>query len=89
MTVARTNTGPPWSLWTVQFLTSAMVLGYAIIFWGQVVPPCITRWWRPWVVLIATILFLMVKLSHPYIGEISTSPEPLREVIRLPSASPA
>ena len=37
VTVARTDTGPPWSLWTVQFLTSAMVLGYAIIFGGQVV----------------------------------------------------
>jgi hypothetical protein len=24
-----------------------------------------------------------VQLSHPYIGEIGTSPEPLREVIRV------
>jgi len=40
-------------------------------------------------VLIATILFLIVELSHPYIGEIATSPEPLREVIHVLSPSPA
>jgi hypothetical protein len=29
-----------------------------------------------------------VELSHPYIGEISTSPEPLRAVIQLLSQPP-
>jgi hypothetical protein len=33
--------------------------------------------------LVAANLFLVVQLSHPYIGEIGTSPEPLREVIRV------
>ena len=37
VTVARTDTGPPWSLWVVQFITSAMVLGYAIVFGGKVI----------------------------------------------------
>ena len=35
VTVARTDTGPPWSLWAVNFLTSAMVLGSAIIYGGK------------------------------------------------------
>jgi hypothetical protein len=34
-------------------------------------------------VLIASNLFLVLQLSHPYVGEIATSPEPLREVIRI------
>ena len=38
-------------------------------------------------VLIACVLFLMVVLSHPYIGEIATSPEPLREVVAFLSPS--
>ena len=35
-----------------------------------------------------TILFLVMMLSHPFICEIATSPEPLREVIRVLSANP-
>jgi len=35
LTVARTDTGPPWSLWMVNFLTSGMVLGCAIVFGGK------------------------------------------------------
>jgi hypothetical protein len=30
----------------------------------------------------------VVELSHPYLGEIATSPEPLKEVIQVLSASP-
>ncbi len=40
-------------------------------------------------VLVAAELFLVVELSHPFIGEIATSPEPLREVVQLLSPSPA
>ena len=40
-------------------------------------------------VLIATILFLIVELSHPYLGEIATSPAPPRDVIRVLSQPPA
>jgi hypothetical protein len=32
-------------------------------------------------VLISSILFLLVELSCPYLGEIATSPAPLRQVI--------
>ena len=40
-------------------------------------------------VLIASILSLMVELAHPYIGEIATSPEPLREAIAFLSPPPS
>jgi hypothetical protein len=33
--------------------------------------------------LVTSNLFLIVELSQPYIGEISTSPEPLRAVIQV------
>jgi len=33
-------------------------------------------------------LFLVLDLSYPFIGELATSPEPLREVIQVASGSP-
>jgi hypothetical protein len=33
-------------------------------------------------VLVAVNLFLVAELSHPFIGEIGTSSDPLQEVIR-------
>jgi hypothetical protein len=39
-------------------------------------------------VLVGAQLFLVLELSHPFMGEIGTSPEPLREVIRVLSATP-
>jgi len=35
VTVACTDTGAPWSLWLVNFVTSALVLGCAIIYGGK------------------------------------------------------
>jgi hypothetical protein len=81
VTLARTDTGPPWSLWAVQFVTSAMVLGYAILFGGKSSGVHFAMV-ATLGVLVATILFLMVELSHPYIGEISTSPEPITAVVQ-------
>ena len=79
---ARTDIGPPWSLWVVIFVTTGMVLGCAIIY-GVENP----RIHYPMVatigMLVAVNLFLVLQLSHPYVGELSTSPEPLREVIRV------
>jgi hypothetical protein len=40
-------------------------------------------------VLIAAELFLVVELSHPFIGEIAISPEPLREAIHVLSPNAA
>jgi hypothetical protein len=39
-------------------------------------------------VLLATDLFLVVELSHPYIGDTATSPESLRAAIQVLSAPP-
>lgn len=32
-------------------------------------------------VLVAANLFLILELAHPYVGEVATSPQPLRNVI--------
>jgi hypothetical protein len=85
---ARTDVGPPWSLWAVIFLTSGLLLGCAIVY-GVEKPAMHYTMVAVLGVLVAAELFLVVELSHPYIGEIATSPEPLREVIQVLSPSPA
>lgn len=83
---ARTDVGPPWSLWAVIFLTSGLLLGGAIIYG---VERRITHYTMVAIlgVLVGAQLFLVLELSHPFIGEIATSPEPLREVIRFLSTN--
>lgn len=77
---ARDDTGPPWPLWAVIFLTSGMVLGTAIIYG---VERRVLHY--PMVVVVgvvvATNLFLVLELSHPYVGAVSTTSDPLQEVI--------
>jgi hypothetical protein len=85
---ARTDIGPPWSLWAVIFLTSGLLLGCAIVY-GVEKPAMHYTMVATLGMLVAAELFLVVELSHPYIGEIATSPEPLREVIHVLSPSPA
>lgn len=85
---ARIDLGPPWSLWVVILLTSAMVLGCAIMY-GVEKPAMDYAMVATLGVLVGAALFLVVDLSYPYIGEISTSPEPLREVIQVLSPSTA
>jgi Protein of unknown function (DUF4239) len=79
---AREDAGPPWPLWTVILLTSALVLGTAIIY-GVEKP----RMHYPMVVIVGLIvaanLFLILELSYPYAGEISTTSDPLQEVLRV------
>ena len=78
--MARTNTGPTWSLWGVVFLVSGLVLGFAVIIGesqGRMHFVMVTAV----SVLVAVILFLITELSHPFLGEIGTSPEPMRAVI--------
>jgi hypothetical protein len=76
---ARDDTGPPWPLWAVIFLTSAMVVGTVVIY--GVERPALHY---PMVAIVGTIvaanLFLVLQLSHPYVGVIATSPDPLQEV---------
>jgi O-antigen/teichoic acid export membrane protein len=85
---AHMDVGPPWSLWVVILLTSAMVLGCAIIY-GVEKPAMDYAMVATVGVLVAAALFLVVDLSYPFVGEMSTSPEPLREVIQVLSPSPA
>lgn len=80
--MARTDTGPPWSLWAVIFLTSGLILGCAIIY-GVEKPGLHYPMVATVGVLVAAELFLVVQLSHPFIGEIGTSAEPLQEVVRV------
>jgi hypothetical protein len=84
--IARTDTGPSGSLWAVIFLTAGLVLGCAIIYGGEK-PSRHYAMVAIVSVLVASNLFLVLELSHPYVGEIATSPEPLREVIRVLSPS--
>lgn len=83
---ARTDIGPPWSLWAVIFLTSALLLGCAIIY-GVEKPTTHYTMVAILGVLVGAQLFLVVELSHPFNGEIGTSPEPLREVVRVLEAN--
>ena len=79
---ARNDDGPPWPLWAVIFITSGMVLGTAIIY--GVERPVMHY---PMVgivgVLVATNLFLVLELAHPFLGDIATSPDPLHEAVRV------
>jgi hypothetical protein len=77
---ARTDIGPPWSLWAVIFLTSGLLLGGAIIY-GVEKPATHYTMVAILGVLVAAQLFLVLELSHPFIGEIATSSQPLHEVI--------
>jgi hypothetical protein len=84
---ARTDNGPSWSLWAVIFITSGLLLGCAIIY-GVEKPATHYTMVVILGVLVGAQLFLVLELPHAFIGEIGTSPEPLREVIRVLSATP-
>jgi Protein of unknown function (DUF4239) len=84
---AHTDLGPPWPLWAVMFLTAAMLLACAILY-GVENPATHYTMVAILAVLVGMILYLVLMLSHPYIGEIATSPEPLREVVRVLSPPP-
>ncbi|MFG2828016.1 DUF4239 domain-containing protein [Streptomyces sp. NPDC048434] len=82
---ARTNTGPPPSLWMVIVLNSALVLAFAVAFgseqaqmhYGMVGAVS---------VLVAANLFLVTELAFPFLGEFSSSPEPLNAVLQILSS---
>lgn len=77
---AREDAGPPWPLWAVIFLTSGLVLG-TVILYG--VERAVLHY--PMVavvgVIVAANLFLVVELAHPYVGDVSTTSDPLQEVV--------
>jgi hypothetical protein len=69
---ARTDIGPPWSLWAVIFLTSTLVLGCATIY-GVEKPAMHYPMVATVGVLVAANLFLVLELAHPFVGEMATS----------------
>lgn len=79
---AHGDDGPPWPLWTVVFLTSGLVLGTAIIY-GVEKPSMHYPMVAIVGVLVATNLMLVLQLSHPFIGDVATSPDPLHDVVRV------
>ncbi len=79
---ARSDDGAPWPLWAVIFLTSALVLGTAIVY-GVEKPSMHYPMVAIVGVLVATNLFLILQLAHPFIGDAATSPDPLREFVRV------
>jgi hypothetical protein len=85
---AQDDTGPPWPLWAVIFLTSAMVLGTVVIYGVER-----AHLHYPMVaivgIIVAANLFLVVELSHPFVGDIGTSPAPLQEVVKVLGQAPA
>jgi hypothetical protein len=78
---AQTDDGPPWSLWAVIWLTSALLLACAIIY--DVEKPS-THYTMVAIlgVLVAVNVFLVLELSHPFVGDIGTTSEPLQQVVR-------
>ena len=83
---AREDTGPPWPLWAVILLTSALVLGTVVIY-GVEKPGMHYPMVAIVGLIVATNLFLLLEASHPYIGGISTTPDPLYEVVSVLTAN--
>jgi Protein of unknown function (DUF4239) len=79
---AQTSSGPPWSVWAVILLTSGLVLGCAIVY-GVEEPRLHSAMVATVGVLVAANLFLISELAHPYVGEVATSPQPLRDVVAV------
>ena len=77
---ARDDVGPPWPLWVVIFLVSGMVLG-TVVFYGVERPVLHYPMVVVVGVIVATNLFLILELSHPYLGAVGTTSDPLQEVV--------
>jgi Protein of unknown function (DUF4239) len=79
---AREVAGLPWPFWAVILLTSIMVVSTAIIY-GVEKPALHYPMVTVVAVIVATNLFLVVELAHPYVGAVSTSSDPLQEVAAI------
>jgi hypothetical protein len=82
---AATDQGPPWSVWAVIFVMGGVILGWSIVSGvkdSEMRYPVVATVGA----LVAAQVFLILQVSHPYLGEIGTSPEPLRQVIRVLTA---
>jgi hypothetical protein len=79
---AREDAGLPWSLWAVIFLTSTMVLGIVIIY-GVEKPMLHYSMVAIVAVIVATNFSLILQLAQPYAGDVSTTSDPLQEVVAV------
>ena len=79
---AGDDTGPPWPLWAVIFLNSGLVLATVIVY-GVERPVLHSTMVAVVGVIVATNLFLVLELAHPYVGVISTSSTSLQEVVSV------
>ncbi|HYY01402.1 MAG TPA: hypothetical protein VE908_17960 [Mycobacterium sp.] len=79
---AREDAGLPWPFWAVIFVTSSLVLGTVIVY-GVEKPILHYPMVAVVAVIVATNLFLVVELAHPYVGAVSTSSDPLQEVVAV------
>jgi len=75
-------------LWAVLLLMSGLVIGCAILY-GVEQPTTHYAIVATMGVLVAANLHLVLELATPFIGEIATSPEPLRDVVQVLSQSRA
>jgi hypothetical protein len=82
-----TDSGPTWPLWAVIFLTSGLVLGCAVAY-GVEKPAMHYPMVAIVGVLVAANLFLVLELSHPFIGDIATSPVALQMVVDALDSAP-
>jgi hypothetical protein len=80
--------GPTWSLWAVIFLTSGLVMGCTIVY--GVEKPAIHY---PMVAIVGAMvaanLFLVLELSHPFVGDIATSPAAVHMVVEALDPAPS
>ena len=79
---ASDDTGPPWPLWAVIFLTSGLVLA-TVIMYGVERPALHYPMVAIVGVVVATNLFLILELAHPYFGVISTSSKSMQEAVAV------
>ena len=79
---AREDAGLPWSLWAVIFLTSAMVLGIVIVY-GVESPALHYPMVAIVAVIVATNFAVILQLAQPYVGDVSTTSDPLQEVVAV------
>jgi hypothetical protein len=82
------DVGPTWPLWAVIFLTSGLVMGCTIVY-GVEKPAMHYPMVAIVGAMVAANLFLVLELSNPFVGDISTSPEALHRVIEVLTPSPS
>ena len=80
--------GPTWPLWAVIFLTSGLVMGCTIVYGVEK-----RSIHYPMVAIVGAVvaanLFLVLELSHPFVGDIATSPVALQMVVDALDPAPS